>query len=303
MLLRHLRYFLAVAEHGNFTRAAEALHVSQPTLSQQIRQLEGTLGVALFDRSGRMVRLTDAGTAWLQHAQRAMHDLAAGARAIHDVQDLARGALRLAFTPTFSSYLLGPCIDAFNARYPGIALTIRDMPQDRMEALLATDEIDVGIAFGDVRAPEVEAEVLLAETLALVVGAAHPRAQDRAAAPLRALESEALVLLGPTFATRQFIDRHCSAHGVQPHVAVEVDSISAMIALVRRGRLATILPEAIAREHADLRAVPLDPPLPSRQAMLLQRKGAYRSAAAQAFTTLARGLAHDWASPADDQRG
>lgn len=84
---------------------------------------------------------------------------------------------------------------------------------------------------------------------------------------------------------------------------MEVDSISAMIALVRRGRLATILPEAIAREHADLRAVPLDPPLPPRQAVLLQRKGAYRSAATRAFTALARALAHDWASQPDDQRG
>lgn len=91
MLLRHIRYFLAVAEQGNFTRAAEALHVSQPTLSQQIKQLEDTLGAPLFDRSGRAVRLTDAGEAWMRYARLALQDLDAGARAIHDVATLERG--------------------------------------------------------------------------------------------------------------------------------------------------------------------------------------------------------------------
>ena len=81
MLLRHIRYFLAVAEHRNFTRAAEALHVSQPTLSQQIRQLEDTLRVQLLDRSGRTIQLTDAGAAYVRYAQRALRiDVELGAR-------------------------------------------------------------------------------------------------------------------------------------------------------------------------------------------------------------------------------
>lgn len=78
MLSRHINYFLAVAEHGSFTRAASALHVSQPALSQQIRQLEESLGVPLFDRSGRTIRLTDAGEVWRQYASRALQELGAG---------------------------------------------------------------------------------------------------------------------------------------------------------------------------------------------------------------------------------
>eukprot|EP01030_Chromulinospumella_sphaerica_P027286 gene27286-biopygen24576 len=101
MLLRHIRYLLAVAEHRNFTRAAEALHVSQPTLSQQIKQLEESLGAPLLDRSGRSVNLTDAGQAYVRFARLALQDLQAGTRAMHDVQDLSRGNLRLAMTPTF----------------------------------------------------------------------------------------------------------------------------------------------------------------------------------------------------------
>ena len=95
MLPRHLNYFIAVAEHGGFTRAAAILHVSQPALSQQIRQLEETLGVRLFDRSGRNTCLTDAGKVWLIYARRALRELAEGQRALHDVDDLQRGTALL----------------------------------------------------------------------------------------------------------------------------------------------------------------------------------------------------------------
>ena len=173
MLLRHIRYLQAVAEHQNFTRAAEALHVSQPTLSQQIRQLEDLLQVQLLDRSGRTVRLTDAGEAYLRHARRALQDLDAGRRAIHDVQDLSRGTLRLAVTPTFTAYLIGPLLARFNELYPGITVSLEETTQDRIEAALAGDLLDIGIAFDEVRSPDIESEVLFVETLSLVVGAAH----------------------------------------------------------------------------------------------------------------------------------
>ena len=119
MLLRHARYLLAIADHGSFTRAAAELHVSQPALSQQIRQLEETLGAQLLDRSGRMVRPTDAGRVYIDHARRAVREFEAGRRAIHDVEGLERGVLRVAFTPTFTTYLIGPLAQEFYALTPG----------------------------------------------------------------------------------------------------------------------------------------------------------------------------------------
>lgn len=169
MLLRHIRYFLAVAEQGNFTRAAEALHVSQPTLSQQIKQLEENLGTPLFDRSGRTVRLTDAGMAWMRYARLALQDLEAGTRAIHDVATLERGNLRLAMTPTFTAYLVGPVIDAFYRQYPGVSVSIHEMTQDRIEALLAEDRLDVGIAFSQAQSVDIVAEELFTESLNMMV--------------------------------------------------------------------------------------------------------------------------------------
>jgi LysR family cyn operon transcriptional activator len=287
MLLRHIRYFLAIAEHRNFTRAAEALHVSQPTLSQQIRQLEDTLGVQLLDRSGRTIQLTDAGSTYVRYAQRALQDLEAGQRAIHDVHELSRGSLRLAMTPTFTAYLVGPLLAKYHRHYPNITLNILEMPQDRMEIMLNDDALDIGIAFDDTRTSEIETQVLFVEALAMVVGKAHPWARKQAAVTLREFGNEALVLLNEEFATRHHIDRYCGQHGVAPRILMEVNSISAAIEIVRRSTLSTLLPAAIARQHGELHLLDLKPALPHRTAALLLRKGAYRSAATQAFMTLA----------------
>ncbi|WP_234407431.1 transcriptional regulator CynR [Microterricola viridarii] len=286
-MLRHIRYLTAVAEHQSFTRAAEALHVSQPTLSQQVKQLESSLQAQLLDRSGRTVRLTDAGEAYLRYARRALRELDAGTRAIHDVQDLSRGSLRLATTPTFTSYLIGPLIERFSTRHPGIALSVREMTQDRIEAALAEDSLDLGIAFAEARSPEVEAQALFVETLSLVVGGNHPRAGAQEPLALQELEQERLVLLSSDFATRRHINTHFRDHGIAPHIAIEADSISAIVEIIRRGQLATVLPEASAREQSGLHPIDLSPAIPHRTAALLRRKGAYTSAASEAFTELA----------------
>jgi len=288
MLLRHIRYLLAVTEHQNFTRAAEALHVSQPTLSQQIKQLEDALGAQLLDRSGRTVRLTDAGAAYVEYARRALQDLDAGKRAIHDVQELTRGDLRLAMTPTFTAYLIGPLVERFNARYPGINLSVAEMNQDRIEALLAQDELDIGIGFTEARSVDIESRAWFVETLALMVGKAHPCAASRSPLSVRKFEENSLVLLSADFATRAHIDRYCRQHGIKPRIVIEANSISGIIEIVQRShRLATVLPKAIAREKEGLCPVALREAMPQRTVALLQRKGAYQTAACRAFLDMA----------------
>ncbi|WP_030601922.1 transcriptional regulator CynR [Streptomyces achromogenes] len=283
--LRHLRYLLAVAENGTFTRAAEELHLSQPTLSQQIKQLERMLGAQLLDRTGRTVRLTDAGEAYVHHARRALRDLAAAERAVHDVRDLTRGHLRLAVTPTFTAYLTGPLAAELHSRHPGITLTLREMTQDRIEAGLLADEIDLGIAFAGTHLPGITATELFTEALTLVTSARHP-ADDRRALPVEELARMQLALLTGDFATRTHIDDYFARHGISPRTAMEANSIQALIAIVRRTTLATVLPDAIAQDHPHLTRTPLDPPLPVRTVALLTRADAYRSAAARAFTDL-----------------
>ena len=288
MLLRHIRYLIAVAEHGNFTRAAEALHVSQPTLSLQIRQLEERLGAQLLDRSGRVVRVTDAGSAYVEHARRALRELEAGARAIDDVHGMARGALRLATTPTFTAYLTGPLLAAYHARHPGIALHLREMPLDLIEAALADDEVDLAIAFSEVRSAELECQPLFAEQLSVVVGQDHPCAKRRKPLTPAELARQPLALLSADFATRGYVDAYFRRQDIVPRIAIEANTISALVEIVRRGKLATILPSAISAANPQLRNVKLEPALPQRGVALLRRKGAYLSAAAEAFSALTR---------------
>jgi len=294
MLLRHIHYFLAVAEHRSFTRAATALHVSQPALSQQIKQLEETLGSPLFDRSGRNMRLTDAGETYSHYAKRALRDLAEGQRALHDVENLQRGALRVAINPTFTHYLMGPLIQAFHQRYPAITLEIREMPQEPMEQSLLDDRLDVGIGFDVPGLTGITAQALFTETLALVVASHHPGALHRRMA-LAALDKEELVLLTAEFSTREQIDRCCRKNSLNPQVLMEANSLSAVIEIVRRTGLASLLPAMTTFAHPDLVAVELTPPLLERTAVLLQRKGGYQTAAARAFVDLAQEQGHYFA--------
>jgi LysR family cyn operon transcriptional activator len=290
--LRHLRYLLAVAEHNNFTRAAKDLHVSQPTLSQQIKQLERTVGAQLLDRTGRTVRLTEAGEAYVHYARCALRDLAAAERAVLDVADLSRGHLRLALTQTSTAYLLGPLTAELHSRHPGITLDVKEMTQDRIEASLLADELDLGIAFQGPHLPGITAAAVCTETLSLVIGAHQPGAGREEPLRVRDLAGRHLALLSGGFATRVHVDAYFTAHKVQPRIAVEANSVQVLIEIVQRTPLATVLPDAITDDNPYLATVPLEPALPARTVTLLRRESAYQSAAARAFIHLTQQLVH-----------
>jgi len=292
MLARHIQYFLAVAEHLSFTKAATALHVSQPALSQQVRQLEESLGAPLFDRSGRTTRLTDAGHVYLLYARRADQELREAKRAIHDVSDLSRGSLRVAVTPTFTTYLVGPLIEAFHARHPGITVNLKELAQERIEELLMAGELDAGIAFDEINTADLEAVPLLNETLALVVNCRHRLAKQQSITS-QGLNAESLVLLSTEFATREQINRYCRKYEIHPKVQMEAKALGAVIEIVRRTNLATLVPAKIALAHDDLVAITLKPERLQRRAVLIRRKEAFLSAAARAFIELAKEVSSD----------
>ncbi|HEU0190477.1 MAG TPA: transcriptional regulator CynR [Mycobacterium sp.] len=284
--LRHLRYLLAVGEHGNFTRAAEDLHLSQPTLSQQIKQLEKLVGVQLLDRSGRTVRLTDAGRVYAHFARSVLRELAAAEHAVHDVMDLSRGHLRLAVTPTFTTYLIGPLVTEMRTRHPGISIELKETTQDRIEAELLADELDLGIAFAPTHLPGIDAAELHTETLSLVVGSDSSVGSQ--AIPASDLARRDIALLTADFATRNHIDAYLRRNHVEPRIVVQANSIQAVIEIVQRSTLATVLPDAITHDHPRLSQIGLDPPL-TRTVVLMRREDAYHSAASNAFRELTIG--------------
>lgn len=293
---RSIRYLIAVADMHSFTRAAEALYVSQPTLSQQIKQLEDLLEVQLLDRSGRTVRLTAAGEVYLHHARRALGELQAAKRAIHELQDLSRGTLRLGMTP-ITDYLAIPLLEQFNARFPGISVNTLEMPQDEIKSALAEDRVDIGIAFSSTLTTEdasddVDSHILFVETLNLAVGQDHHLAGQMGPMSKHSLEQEPLVLFNEDYELRRSIDLYCLEQGIKLPIAMEASSLSVIIEMVRLGRLATILPDTISCAQQGLHSISLLPELPHHTISLICRKGTYKSPACQAFVDVAA----DWSS-------
>ncbi|WP_321785408.1 transcriptional regulator CynR [Paraburkholderia sp. J94] len=285
-MLRPIRYVLTVAELKNFTRAAEVLHVSQPALSQQIRQLEEELGAALFDRSGRAISLTDFGRVYIEHARKALDHLDAGKRALQDVRGLTRGLLRLAYAPTFAEYLIGPALRRFHAAHPAIAVEVSELPLEEIESRLERDALDLGIGFTDVRSEQLHTQPLFAEPISLLVGTGHALARRRKPVTAQQLQDVPLALLSPDFVVRKFADAYFRAHQISPPVIVQANAVGTVLKLVKDGALATVLPSTVLREHRGLASVPVTPALPQRTVALLARKRATPTLAASAFTTL-----------------
>lgn len=292
MHLRYVHYFLAVAESLSFTRAAENLHISQPALSQHIKALEENLSTQLFDRSGRQIRLTDAGEVYLQYIRRAFQALNEGKRAVHDLADLSRGSIKLAVTPTFVTYFIGPMTNILYNKYPHIHLNIQSATQDKIEYMLMNDEIDIGIGFDESHSPNISTIPLLIERLALVVSSNHALA-NREFINLDELHQYPMVLLNQKFATRVQIDDHFRHIGVHLQAHTEVDSISAIIEIISRTPLVTIIPENIPRHNNDLVAIPLPDKQFERTAIIMRRKDAWQSVAITEFISLATELAHE----------
>lgn len=288
---RSIRYLLAVAEHHSFTRAADVLCVSQPTLSQQIKQLEGLLDVQLLDRSGRTVRLTAAGEVYLHYARRALDELNTAKRAILELQDLSRGSLRLGMTP-ITDLLTTPLLGKFNARFPSITISTLEMPQNDIREALAEDRVDIGIAFSSALSAEdssdsIDSHILFIENLSFVVGKGHPLADHQGSLSKHVLEQTPLVLFNTVYALRRHIDLYCLEHGITPPIAMEATSLSVIIEIVRLGRLATILPVTIACSQHGLFSIPILPELPRFTITLFCRKGSHKSPACLAFAELA----------------
>lgn len=282
MEIRQLRYFLDIASTEHLTASAQNLFVTQSTLSHGLRQLEEELGIALFDRVGRGLKLSQAGAAFRVHAARALQEIEAGRMALTAMSGLQSGTLTVGVIHTFFNTLAPVAVAAFNARYPGINVIVRDLRAGPIEEQLLAGQLDVGIAFHPAERAEIETEPLFEERMQLVVNRGHPLARRRSL-PMKALAGVPLALLPRSFATRRLIDEALRQAGVVPLVQVEMESVDALIGVCRSGGLASIVPERAAQQAADLHTVALTSPQLLRQAGVLWRRGASRSAAALEF--------------------
>jgi DNA-binding transcriptional LysR family regulator len=212
--LRQFEVFLAVARARSFRRAAEALHLSQPALSQHVRELETELDARLFDRLGRAVHLTEAGRILGEHATRLFATLGDARHAIAELQGLQRGALAIGASTTPGIYVLPGVLGAFRQRYPAIEVTLQLGNSEQVHGLVRGGELDLGVIGDGGRSPaEASPAARVEDELVLVVGAAHAWARRRDIAPAE-LAGQPLLLREPGSATRQVTERALAAAGV-----------------------------------------------------------------------------------------
>ncbi len=296
MELRHLRYFLAIADARSFTGAAGRLHITQPTLSQQIKQLEQIVGTVLFERGGKEVELTAAGRLFKPYCERILKEIEQSRLAISELEGLMRGTLRMAVFHSFSHSMLPPILSEFALRYPGVHVTARLVPRSEMERDLVNGELDMAVAYIAGDNEDIEAERLFDEELVLVVGSKHPLA-GRKSMPMRELGKLPLVLLTPEFGARQFVDRFLGENQLQAQVVLEMNAIEPILATTRDSGLATVLAAGAIVEPAGLNTVRLTEPQPKRTVGILWRRNGHRSAAAQRMAGMIKAAYAETAAP------
>ncbi|MBC5767950.1 LysR substrate-binding domain-containing protein [Ramlibacter albus] len=290
MELRHLRYFVALAECLSFTRAAERVHVTQSTLSHQIRQLEEELGHDLFDRIGKRVVLTEAGETFLAYAAKALREVDQGLSDLSRSAEALSGEVRIGATGTFNIEFVPECLALFLQRNPTVKVSVEELSGDVIAQKLIDASLDVGIAYQPADAQRLWFEPLYTEEMVLVVGATHPLAQ-RKRVRMAELHRQSLVLLPHAFTTRGMLDHCFRTSGAEPVVAAEMNTIAPMIGLVARTQLAAIVSSHAVTPQADVRIIPLESPTPVRTPGLLWKRDAKQPAAVRSFAACIRKLA------------
>lgn len=290
MELRHLRYFDAIAETQNFTRAAERLHVTQSTLSHQIRQLEDELGLVLFDRSHKKVQLTEAGEMLRSHLLPALQQIDRGLQALSHPAEALSGEIRIAATHSFNTRLVPLCVSSFLSYHPGVRVSVEELSASLIAKRLISGHLELGVSYRPEDRSELWFEPLYNEELKLVVSDRHPLARRRRVRMIE-LHNCRMVLLPRQFSTRVLLDDCFEAAGAQPLVVAELNSIAPMIELIRQTDLAGIIAETAVSPAADLRAIPIEDPTPIRTPGLVWKKGANRSPTVKHMASLIRRVA------------
>ncbi|GGH65726.1 LysR family transcriptional regulator [Comamonas phosphati] len=285
MELRQLRYFVDIAKTEHLTTSARNLFVTQSTLSHGLRQLEEELGMVLFERIGRGLKLSQAGVVFRNYAERALHEIEAGRMALADLSELQTGALTLGVIPTFLNTLVAPAVAAFTRAYPRVNVVVRELLAPPVEAGLLDGSLDLGVSFHPPQRVELEALPPFDERMLLLVNPSHALAGRRTLA-IKSLAGVPLALLPRSFYTRGLIDNGLRDAGVTPCLRVEMGSVESLIALCRWGDMATIVPERAAQQASDMVAIPLVGPQLVRTAGLLWRRGSHYGAAAREFAAL-----------------
>ncbi len=251
MELRHLRYFEAVARHCHVTRAAAELHIAQPALSKQISQLEAELGIQLFDRVGRNVRLTEAGEALLPHARAVIAQVFAARAEMDERVGLHKGRATVGTPPTVGTQLLPGVLAAFHRRYPGIELCLREAGVQTLLELLETGMTDVAVVTLPVTNHHLVVQPLFSEELVVVVWRDHPIAKCHHVR-FSDLANEPWILAPENYELREATLNACRRAGFTPRIILDGSEMDTLLRFVATGLGIALVPKLAVQGLHDL---------------------------------------------------
>lgn len=248
MELRHLRYFVAVAEEENITRAAARLHVSQPPLSRQIRDLEAELGLNLFERTPKSVRLTEAGKVFYREAQAVLQRANEAVAAVKAVAGGGAGELHIGYAPSLTVELLPKALRRFQETSPGVKISLHDLSTEQMLAGLRDGSLDAALMVKTSSAAlrGLQFRNLVTYHVCVAAHPTHPLAKQRKVRSAELVDERLIAYSRPEYPEyHEFLRSLFPGRKRQPQIAEEHDSVTSLIAAVESGRGVAIVTESL----------------------------------------------------------
>jgi LysR family nitrogen assimilation transcriptional regulator len=255
MDLKQLEYFVHVAELGSFTRAASVLRIAQPALSRQVRSLEVELRQPLFERNGRGVTLTAAGTRLLAHGRGILQQVERAKQDLEDQRGAATGLLSIGLPPSISRTFTAPLVEAFRARFPRATVSVVEGLSTYTLEWLVQGRIDCAVVYNATPSAAIELQPVLQERLHLVSARGTARGMVGRPVTLQQVAEHDLVIPSRPHAIRMQLETAMAQAGCKPRVVLEVESVPAMLDLVQRHQLAAVLSLQAVRGHAQADAL------------------------------------------------
>ncbi|ETT43906.1 transcriptional regulator [Paenibacillus sp. FSL H7-689] len=282
MELLQLKYFLTVARCEHVTEAAGKLHVTQSSLSKTIQRLEDDLGVPLFDRIGRKLRLNDFGRTFLQRTEKALFELEQGKREIADLSNPDQGTLQLAVT---TASTLPGILREFRKNKPDIQFHVQMVSLENMSRLLHRGEVDFCLSSPPIEGDDIECQILYDDPIVVAVPMGHQYA-DRSSIQLTELKDEWFVGVKQGYGVRDMVDSVCQSAGFLPKYVYEGDEPARLTALVEAEIGLAFIPSTARNPHERIRYLQVEEHQLVRKIALLSHKNRYISKAALEFRSV-----------------
>lgn len=279
MELLQLQYFLAVARLEHVTEAARSLHVTQSSLSKTIQRLEEDLGVPLFDRTGRKLRLNEFGSRFLHRAERALFELEQGKQEISDLSSPEHGTLELAVT---TASTLPNILREYRKRRPDIQFHVQMLTMKEMGTLLHRGEVDYCLSSPPLQGDDIECQIVFVDPILVAVPKGH-RLADRSSVSLIELRDEWFVGVKSGYGTRDLIDSVCQSVGFMPKYVYEGDEPARLITLVEAEIGLAFIPSTARNSREDIKYLQIENHELVREIALIWHKSRYISQAALEF--------------------